>query len=49
MALPDNDGQRTDSGRTSSGWNPAFNFYLLHIYTKMYKLFCHTCVTSKML
>ena len=34
MALPDNDGQRTDSGRTSSGWNPAFNFYL---YTYLYK------------
>ena len=24
-------------------------FIYIHIYTYMYKLFCHTCVTSKML
>ena len=24
---------RTDSGRASSGWNPAFNLYFIYIYT----------------
>ena len=28
---------RTDSGKTSSGWNPAFNLYL-------YILFIHRCI-----
>ena len=33
------DGRRTDSGRTSSGRNPAFNFYL-------YTLFINRCINS---
>ena len=31
--------------RTSSGWNPAFNLYI--IFMHRYIIFCHTCITVR--